>query len=84
MKFKASQKGGQSEKEREMATAALSDVTDFQLAAGGEVQVLRQQLPGHPAEVLLGVAENGEAVMVTLTSAEAATLAGQLAKLADA
>lgn len=67
-----------------MSTAELSDVTDFELAAGGEIQVLRQQLPGHPAEVLLGVAEDGEALMISLTSAEAAILAEQLAKLADA
>ena len=67
-----------------MTTATISDVTEYQLAAGGEVQVLRQQLPGHPAEVLLGLADNGDAVMVSLTPAEAATLAEQLAKLADA
>jgi hypothetical protein len=65
-----------------MAAATISDVTDLKLAAGGEVQVLRQHLPGHPSEVLLGVTEDGEAVMVSLTQAEAATLSEQLAKLA--
>jgi hypothetical protein len=67
-----------------MAAATISDVTDLQLAAGGEAQVLRQQLPGHPAEVLLGLTEDGEGLMVSLTLAEAATLSEQLAKLADA
>ena len=67
-----------------MAAATISDVTDLQLTAGGEVQVLRQQLPGHPGEVLLGVTEDGEAVMVSLSLAEAACLSERLAQLADA
>jgi hypothetical protein len=67
-----------------MAAATISDVTDLKLAAGGEVQMLRQQLPGHPSEVLLGLTEDGEAVMVSFTPAEAATLSERLAQLADA
>jgi len=67
-----------------MTTATISDVTDFQLAAGGEVEVLRQQLPGHPAEVLLGVTDDGDAVMVPLTLAEAAALSERLTKLVQA
>ena len=67
-----------------MATAALSDVTDFQLAAGGKVEVLRQQLTGHPTEVLFGAADNGDAVMLSLTLAEAATLSERLAELVKA
>ncbi len=66
-----------------MTTATISDVTEYELAAGGKVEVLRQQLPGHPAEVLLGVADD-DAVMVSLTTAEAAVLAERLAKLAAA
>ena len=45
-----------------MTTATISDVTEYQLAAGGKAEVLRQQLPGHPAEVLFGLADNGDAV----------------------
>ena len=67
-----------------MAKATLSDVTDYQLAGGAEIQVLRQQHPGQPAEVLLGLADDGTGLMVTLTPAEAATLAGRLAELTPA
>jgi hypothetical protein len=67
-----------------MTTATLSDVTEYKLAAGGEVEALRQQYPGRPAGVLLGVAHDGDAVMVELTLAEAATLAERLAELVRA
>jgi hypothetical protein len=67
-----------------MTTATISDVTEYELTAGGKLEVLRQQLPDHPAEVLLGVADNGDAVMASLTLAEAATLSERLAKLVGA
>jgi hypothetical protein len=71
-------------KESTMSIATLSDVTDYELTSGDEVQVLRQQLDGRPAEVLVGVAHDGDGAMAALTLAEAAALSERLAELVQA